>query len=454
MYFKKLIKKNDPLALILFHISLGILSVYSNLFFIFFFYFILFDFLPSIINFKNNTNQFVLFISYIASFEVFGRILNCSPWIPYEISKYFLFISFLCGLVNVRLKNYSGLFLLLFLIPGLFFDLSGKVSFQNLIFNILGPINLSLGVLLFSNIKFDIKYFEPLLKVLILPLLCILTYIVIKSPNFSEIEFKLSSNTDFTGGFGANQVSTIFGIGFFLSLLFFVNSWVLSRYLFLDLTILIFFIVFGFLSFSRGGVFGGLLAFIFFIFSSRYQFIYGVRFSKLRNKTYIIVLTFITLFFIGNVITNGSLLQRYQGKTSGILASGETVSLNKYSTGRSDLFMAEIDLFLVNPIGVGAGASAYLRSVKQGLSTHTELGRLLSEHGFLGLIYFLILLSILFSKLSFKRKNLFKSIQISFLVIALFTSFHAATRTYVVPLFFSIGVLRLYSTSVSISDTN
>ncbi|NDC25403.1 MAG: O-antigen ligase domain-containing protein, partial [Proteobacteria bacterium] len=56
--------------------------------------------------------------------------------------------------------------------------------------------------------------------------------------------------------------------------------------------------------------------------------------------------------------------------------------LDKITSGRSDIFIYDIETWLEHPLlGVGAGASPYFRLEKEGVWTapHIELSRLLAE---------------------------------------------------------------------------
>ena len=65
------------------------------------------------------------------------------------------------------------------------------------------------------------------------------------------------------------------------------------------------------------------------------------------------------------------------------------------TTGRTELFLEEIDGFLSSPfLGIGASRIKNIRVETSGLQlpSHNEIGRLLSEHGFLGVLIILILI--------------------------------------------------------------
>jgi hypothetical protein len=149
-------------------------------------------------------------------------------------------------------------------------------------------------------------------------------------------------------------------------------------------------------------------------------------------------------------LTNGLLFLRYEGKTSGTILKDESVTLDKLTTGRFELFKSELELFKNNYFGVGAGASKFVRLFRQDSVTHTELGRLLSEHGILGLLFFSILLYYFINQIFKSRSSHINCFLVSLFFIAIFTSFHAATRTYVSPLLMGLAFLK----PISIKSNN
>ena len=74
------------------------------------------------------------------------------------------------------------------------------------------------------------------------------------------------------------------------------------------------------------------------------------------------------------------------------------------TTGRFEIFIEDLilwDKYII--FGAGAGASRYLRGKGlDGISPHTEISRLLAEHGIFGLFILVIILS---CYLSMKKKK-------------------------------------------------
>ena len=170
------------------------------------------------------------------------------------------------------------------------------------------------------------------------------------------------------------------------------------------------------------------------------------------NKTLLIgtitLLSLYGIFEIANSITSGSLLLRYQGETAGTLSGSKEVTADHFVTGRLSILGEDIDLWIDNFItGVGVGSSRFLRNLERiGVSPHVELSRLLAEHGLLGFIYsycFFLLIPIQLYRLN--KINTQRAIMLVILAIAILTTFHAAMRTFVTPLFVILSSLKITS---------
>ena len=70
-----------------------------------------------------------------------------------------------------------------------------------------------------------------------------------------------------------------------------------------------------------------------------------------------------------------------------------------------------------------------------------EMSRLLAEHGVLGLIYFIMLCSLFFLIWRRNTNPLVKSILMGLFLLGLYTTFHAAIRTFVTPLLIGLSLV-------------
>ncbi|WP_377911170.1 O-antigen ligase family protein [Algoriphagus aquatilis] len=382
---------------------------------------------------------------YLLSFELIARMAQTSPYIPYEMGKYLFFILLVIGILKYRTSQWPALWMALALIPGAILDLSGQVSFLDMIFNFLGPLNVALAILFFKGKRFSRTMFMNLIILMIYPMVAVLAHAIFKAPDLGDVEFELGANMVTSGGFGSNQVSTGLGLASFLVFIFWINNWKLTGYRWLDTTLLAVFILQGLLTFSRGGMVTGFLGIFVLLVVLRNAKTWQIRKYNLPRIGKYLIPSFILImgvFFAVNRLTDGMLLLRYQGETAGTVSGSKQKSLNTITSGRFDIFTGDIDLFLENPIlGVGAGASKYLREKMTGVVAHVELSRLLGEHGLLGVIYFLILVNY---GLKLPRSNpnpALVGVVTALFVVGVFTSFHAAMRTFVSPMTIGLSMV-------------
>lgn len=445
---KKLVLSSNYLLWSIFHVLLGIFSSISPYGLILWFYLVVATSVFVVLRVKS-IFPFIVFITYLASFELLARMSQTSPFIPYELGKYLLFSMLIIGVVKFGFKSYLGFFLVLLLVPSMFFDLSGEVDRNALVFNLLGPINVGLVIWFFEGRSLSRHKFIKLLRISVLPLISVLASTIFKTPSYSELEFTLGANFAVSGGGGSNQVSTLLGVGLFISFIFLINRWKLTGNRYLDLLLFFLFGFQGLLTFSRGGMIGGILGIlviIFYILVSRPAVKRKYNLPRLAKFFVLASILLLFTFQVANYLSGGLLMLRYLGETEGTLAGTKEKTLDSFTTGRLSIFNDDLELWYENFfLGVGAGASSFLREGSQFYLAHVELSRLLSEHGVLGLIYFLVLIYLLIRLLRSKKSPMEKGILVAFFLIALYTTFHAAMRTYLTPLFIGFSLLNIKS---------
>lgn len=449
---KKLLNSDNSLFTVAFHLGLGLFSAQSKYVFIVWFFIILISEIPNLLNPKGRLNVHLnQLIMYIVSFEILARMVKAAPIIPHEMSKYLLFFLFIFGILQGYNKGLIGIFLLGLLIPALFYDLSGETNMNSIIFNSIGSIDLALGVIYFKGQHITQKQLMDLIKLGLYPLLATLAYTVIRTPDFDDIDFGLSANFATSGGFGSNQVSTAFGLGLLFIFILWISGKVISNYRTIDSALILLFVFRGFLTFSRGGMLGAGVAILVILFlltlpGNRVKGTIKLSLPKITLYAIPIIILGLTIFQIANDITGNNLLLRYKGETAGTQAGMKEVDLNTLTTNRYNIFMGDIELWQDHFIlGVGVGASQFLRGgdLEEATAAHIELSRLLAEHGLLGLLFFILLLSLPFSIWKENQNALNRAILMSFFVLGLYTTFHAAMRTYVSPLLISLSMINI-----------
>ena len=454
--FIRLLKYKSPLFWVGFHVLLGILAALTPYPLIGYFYFALGSAVwllfkrsrkarqPLIASNKNNLLAPLL--AYFTSFELLARMAKTSPFLPWELGKYLLFFLLIIGIISGRKSSKTGALLVVLLIPALLYDLSGLVTFQDLRFNLMGPISLGLAVWFFSGKRFTPQGLGRLLTVMLLPLISALAYTLFRSPDLDSYEFNLLGNAALSGGFGPNQVSTAFGLGTFLSFYMWLNRMTLTGKRWLDLGIVLAFTFQGLFSFSRGGMLGGILGILvvlyFTFFGSDKSIISHLMVKRIKRYLPWAVVALLIAIFSANMITDGKLLLRYQGETPGTLSGQRERTLNTMTTDRIAVMQGDIALFADHlAFGVGVGASKYLRPYRPGLVAHTETTRLLADHGILGVAYILCIIYLIIHVYKSPNERQFKALLLGFILIGWYTTFHAATRTYITPLLIGLSLI-------------
>ena len=296
-----------------------------------------------------------------------------------------------------------------------------------------------------------------LMQLILLPCIGVLAFTLIKNPDFSSYQFELGANFKTAGGFGSNQVSTVLGLGAFVTFLFWINKWPLFKNRTYTIILFALFTMQGLLTFSRGGMIGALvgiivLAYIYSKVSGKDRKLYHV--PRISGFILISGISLVVLFTAANAITGGVLELRYAGETNATLRGTREKDLNVLTTNRYDIFKADIkiwqDYFL---LGAGVGAGEFLRqnegfeyyaASSQGVAAHVELSRLLSEHGLLGLFYFIIILVVGWRVYTRNKGNpKYTALLLSLYMLALYTTFHAATRTFLTPLLISLSTVKI-----------
>lgn len=460
---KKILESENLGKWILLHAAIGILSSFSSLFFALWF----FVFLLSSLSFISKGTarmrkvNLLYFISYLAATELIVRMSKGWMYkIPWEFGKYVMIFGFLYGVIaNNSRKGIIGLFLIVLLLPSLFLGPHTTPDFRELVGNIFGPLAIGIGVLYSYKLNVTKDEFKKILFLILLPCASVLAFTLIKNPDFSSYKFELGANFATAGGFGSNQVSTVLGLGMFLTFIFWINKWTLFKNRSYTLVLLLLFAIQGLLTFSRGGMIGAFIGII------TITWVYGkvgakdkLQFKVPQIGKFIVMASFAVVlsFFIANALTGGILELRYKGETNATLRGTREKDLNVLTTNRYDIFKADLELWQdYFVLGTGVGGSKMMRSFEYGdighagVAAHVELSRLLAEHGFLGLIYFLLIL-FLGSKVYFEKGDpLYKAAKLAMYVLALYTTFHAATRTFITPLLISLSTLSIIEQNTS-----
>jgi O-antigen ligase len=346
--------------------------------------------IPQIIFKKNKNEEAFLFAAYLAAGEVFLRMTD--GVILYETGKYGVILLLVLGVFVGKFKqkfSVSLTFYLLLLLLGIIFTRvpEGEYIRKAIAFNLSGPFVLGIAGLYFYKRSITKENLMNALFFMILPLFSMVTYLYFKTPDLKDIVFGGAANFATSGGFGPNQVATAIGLGIFIIAVFILMKERITRFLLLDVFLLLYFIYRGLLTFSRGGLITGVIALI--CFSLFYTLYKKISLASFITYVGIVVVFTIGIWLFTSNITGGMLDNRYTGKN----ASG--VQKEDISSGRGDILAEQIKSFTENPLGIGVGNGKYKRLGVIGKVTaasHNEVGRLIEEHGIIGFIILLLLL--------------------------------------------------------------
>lgn len=394
-----------------------------------------------IIRNKNSNDEALVFSAYLAGAEVLLRMSNGT--ILYETGKYGIILFLTLGSIigENRIKgNVSFVFYILLLLIGIVATepVEGLSLRKSVAFNLSGPFLVGIAAIFLNRRIVSPEFIMNTLKVMCLPIISMCVFLYFRTPDLSEIRFGGSANFEASGGFGPNQVATALGLGMFLIGVCIVSKNYLSGFLIFDVLILSYITYRGLLTFSRGGIITGvvcLITFAFFYFLSKPNFASRfVTFGAVSISTVVIVWLFTSS------VTGGMLNNRYLGKT----VSGKDVA--DVTSGRGDIIEQQIESFLENPIfgiGVGNGKQKRLESRKRVVAiSHNELGRLIEEHGLIGLFSLVLLL---FTPIFiFTRSNPYQNaFIIPFFLMWFLTINHSSLRIALPALAFGMSLLKV-----------
>jgi O-antigen ligase len=444
------------LRIIIIHIILALAAVFFPFIAIVWQIAILIGGIALIITYQNRNGEAHIFALYMAGAEVLFRLLHAQ--LIWEFGKYSVILFLLLGLFfdQKRMPLWALLYFILLIPSVILIDFSDiNTARQDISFNLSGPLCIFISVAYFLNKKLSMKDLEKALLVFIYPVISVLVVSMLKSPELSQIEFNMGASFQTTGGFGPNQVVTVYGAALLILAFLYLYNMGMFRILILDYSIIGIILVAALLTFSRGGVISAFISiivmFVVFFFVSRYKSNTSMQFARF----FLYGILLFAVFEITNTITDNVLKKRYEVSS---YAEPEPANMNtiieaeiytdKYTSGRIDLLKSDLALFIENPLlGVGPGQAVQQRlqymKMEKIRAAHTEQTRMLAEHGFSGLIALIILILapvMIFSR----RKDIEKVFLAAFFCFAFITMAHSATRLALTSLFYGLAFIQIY----------
>ena len=261
---------------------------------------------------------------------------------------------------------------------------------------------------------------QQILLAMLLPIISMSLYLYLYTPSIKEVLTGTASNFATSGGYGPNQVATVIGLGMFILFmrLFFIKDRLINI---IDLALLGLISYRGIITFSRGGIVTAIICIL--VFSVVY-FFYARQKTRISfGFKFILVLALaLGVWILSSINTGGLIDKRYSNQD----AAGRIKE--DVTTGRVDLFDAELQAFFQNPLtGIGVGKIKEYRYEQTGRlsATHNEVTRMLSEHGLFGLFALTVLF---FTPLLFRIKNRTNLFLYSFFVFWFLTINHSSMR--------------------------
>ena len=367
------------------------------------------------------------FSAYIIGAEVLLRMSKSN--LIWEFGKYSIIYFIILALLRKRfIINLYWPILIYFtlLLPSIINVPIKSINLwrQDVSFNLSGPLCLAALVIYLYNLKLTKRNLADVLYYSLLPILSMSLVIILKMPDIESYKFAPYSDPITSGGYGPNQVSTIFGFmiaGLSFGQIFKIK---ITESKVIDIACLFLFIGLGLITFSRGGLFAAFISIIFCIISYHFS-----SFNKVENviKMILILVVAIGTWFYVVKITEGAISQRY-----GLSQNDSDEKFILDLSGRAEIYLIDIRIFIDNFIsGVGPGQGNHLRYIYgygKHVAAHTEFSRMLAEHGIFGLLSLISLFGIAFNKIFINSSINNKSISLLFGSLALLTMLHAAMR--------------------------
>lgn len=387
---------------------------------------------------KNKNNEVLLVAAYLVGVEVLLRMTAGNFNNEYIKVNVLVFMLIGMSYSNFSSKSFIYALFLVLLIPGVLMavavvDLSTNIK-KALVFNLSGPVCLAICAIYMFKRSVTFLELQNIVIAMGFPIIATTIYLFLYNPSVMNVVRGTQSNFETSGGFGPNQVSTALGLGifvFFTQLILFSKS---KKEIILNVILLVLISYRGIVTFSRGGIITAVVMII-CLLSLMYYF------SNERGKSkFVLVFTLtglmgIAVWTYSSLQTNGLINKRY--------ANQDAIGREKRDRlgGREKIMDTELKLFIDNPVfGVGAGMGKQIRKevFNMEAASHSEITRMLSEHGLFGVLGLLILgLTPLMIYIDNKQHLYF----LSFYLFWLLTINHAAMRTAAPAFVYALSLL-------------
>lgn len=383
------------------------------------------------------SRQVMYSLCYLAGCEVLWRMTEARMF--WEFGKYAIGLVALVALIGElrrmdpprRLRGIAPVLILIAIIPSLVLaviDLGIVEAIDPISFNLSAYVALAFPALYLWARPVDRKTAAGMLLALMAPVAGILFLAIFNTVSKLDfMSFKNAGSSVRSGGFGANQVSNMLGLGALAGFILIISlPRARAARAFIAL-LMLGMLVQGMLTFSRGGVYSFILAALVFG-------LHVVRTPVARGRFLLLTAAFVALVVAViypslDEFTGGTLTLRYQ-ETS--------------STGRLEIAEADIAAFRDSPVvGVGVGESVAYHEYYMGeaLAPHTEFTRLLAEHGVFGLFVLALMAWMLIKRYAGNEGGPGRAMSAALTVWTLSVMTHSATRIAATSLVFALALV-------------
>jgi hypothetical protein len=389
-------------------------------------------FIYKIILSKDRVKHVLLATAYITGAEVFLRMTKA--FVFYETGKYAVIFFMILGVFFLGFKKNAFPFILyiLLLLPAVLVSLDAiafDANFRStVLFNLSGPLCLSFAAIFCYGRSIQLQDFLKVLDYIVYPLISMVIYITLYTPNVQDVVTGTASNSALSGGYGPNQVATVLGLGIFI---LFTRLLIPYKNILVHWTMMFLMVVMAYralLTFSRGGVLVSVIICLVFLF-----IIYFNTGLKSKAKISLKVLSIIgvaLLVWSYTIIQTGGLIENRYANEDALGREKEDVT-----TGRVVLLNVEIDAFKENPffgIGVGQGKFQFKEEIGITSASHNEISRMFSEHGLFGILALLVLIAIpMLTKMNGKKNIYFYPFFIFWGLTIITTSMRIAAPAFI-----------------------
>lgn len=428
------------IVLLIAHIALGVLimspvasKIISSLLIIYA--------LIDVVNYKNKDNRALMWVCYFISAEVLFRMTK--GLISWELIKYVSGILIVTGAIvdkaTFKIPANFLIYILLMLLGIVFTEVPYDASIRkSIVFNLSGPILLGVSAIIFYKKEVRLETIYGGLFYALLPIFSMVVYLYFHTPSITEIRFGGAANFSASGGFGPNQVSTALGFGIFALGVLLIAKKQVTGFVVLDLLLFVYMVYRCLLTFSRGGLITGTFALI--VFALFYAFSNKNMLTLLAKYLIFSILLLVATWVYTSAITGGMLTNRYLGQN----ASGE--QKEDITSGRANIMEAQFESFMEHPfVGIGVGNGKYKRQNSDErivAAAHNEVGRIIEEHGLIGLLSLFLLLSVPILNLK-NQSTISKGFTLAFYLLWFLTINHSAMRIALPSIVYGLSLINI-----------